>query len=929
MIDHDGLLGITSNPTIFKNAISGSTDYDDVIKSLVKKEKGVDEIYETLAVKDIQMATDLLRPVYDKTKGRDGFVSLEVSPYLANDTEGTIKEANRLRREVGRDNVMIKVPATPAGIPAIERLIADGFNINVTLLFAVDMYEQAAHAYIAGLEKRAAGGKDIRNISSVASFFISRIDTEIDKRIALRLPLLKSDAEREKLAALQGRIAIANAKIAYKLYQQIIASPRWKKLAEKGARPQRLLWASTSTKNPKYRDVFYIEGLIGPDTVDTVPAATFSAFRDHGEPAQTLDKNVDAAERELKLLADSGIDLADATAKLMDEGVKAFSDSFDELMSAIEKKREGIEGEEINRQSFSIGKDTETVKAALDSMRKSGFVRRLWDRDPTLWTKKKEHHPIIYNAMGWLHIVEQELERVGRLVDFQQEVKKRGFKHILLLGMGGSSLCPEVLRMTFGVLKGFPELLVLDSTVPAQVRSFEDRVDLAKTLCIVASKSGSTTEPNVFHHYFFDKMKKAFKGDAKKAAQNFIAITDPGSALEKEVTEKGFWHVFSGVPEIGGRYSALSKFGLVPASAMGVDVPAFLREAERMVHSCASCVPPEDNPGVVLGTILGELAKKGRDKVTIIASPGVSDLGAWLEQLIAESTGKEGRGLIPVADEPPGAPDKYGADRVFAYIRLSSAPDAKQDKMVDALEKAGQPVVRNVIGAAMDLGEEFFHWEIATATAGAILGINAFDQPNVQESKDNTKAFLEEYKKKGKLPEEEPLLVSDGISIFADKKNSAELKTKASRSSFPKGSIESVLHAHFSRLTAGDYAAFNAYIEMNAAHTKALQSIRATVRDTKKVATTVGFGPRFLHSTGQLHKGGPDSGFFTQITCDDPEDLPIPGESFTFGVLKQAQALGDFQSLTKRGRRLIRVHLGKNVDKNLERLRKSVEAVTR
>ncbi|MBI4178582.1 bifunctional transaldolase/phosoglucose isomerase [bacterium] len=926
MIDQDGLLGITSNPSIFKNAIAGSTDYDTEITALVKKETGVDQIYETLAVKDIQMATDLMRPVYDKTGGRDGYVSLEVSPYLANDTEGTLKEARRLRKAVSRDNVMIKVPATPAGIPAFEQLISEGFNINVTLLFAVEMYEKVALAYLSGLEKRLAAGQDIRGIGSVASFFVSRIDSEIDKRIALQLPLLKSDADRKKLSALCGKTAVANAKMAYKLYKQIIAGPRWKKLAAAGAKVQRLLWASTSTKNPKYRDVFYVEDLIGQDTVNTIPAATFNAFRDHGKVSASLEKEMAAAERDLKTLAEHGIDLSNATAQLLDEGVKAFSDSFDELMSAIEKKREAIMGDTINRQTFNIGKEADAVKAALDSMRKSGFVRRLWEKDPTLWTKKKEHHPVIRGALGWLNVVDQEFERASRLTDFAVEVKKRGFKHALLLGMGGSSLCPEVMRLTFGVIKGFPELHVLDSTVPSQIAAFEKKVDLAKTLCIVSSKSGSTIEPNVFYQYFFDKMR-AVKG--AKAAENFIAITDPGSALEKEAQKMGFWHIFSGVPEIGGRYSALSKFGLVPAAAMGVDTRAFLTEAERMVHSCASCVPPEDNPGVVLGTILGELAKKGRDKVTIIASPAIGDLGAWLEQLIAESTGKEGTGLIPVADEPLASPDKYGNDRVFAYVRVTKSADAKQDKLVDALEKAGHPVVRCVIDAITDLGEEFFRWEIATATAGAILGINAFDQPNVQESKDNTKALLDEYKKKGSLPADKPILEAEGIALYADKKNAAALKDKTARSQFPKGSLESVLQAHFSRLKAGDYAAFNAYIEMSAANVKAVQAIRSTVRDTKKVATTVGFGPRFLHSTGQLHKGGPDSGFFTQITCDDASDLSIPGEKFTFGILKEAQALGDFQCLAKRGRRLLRVHLGKNVEKGLERLRKAVAAVTR
>ena len=916
MIESDGLLGITSNPSIFEKAIGGSTDYNASLKQIAANVTGIKEIYETLAIRDIQDAADLMRSVYEQTKTRDGYVSLEVSPDLAQNTQGTIEEALRLHKMVGRDNVLIKVPATPEGIPAIEHLLSQGININVTLLFSVEAYEKVAWAYIAGLEKLAANKGDVSKIASVASFFVSRIDSLVDSLLEGKL---KGEIDPRRKAALQslsGQVAIANAKMAYLKFQEVFASPRFHALKKIGAKVQRVLWASTGTKNPRYPDTYYVESLIGPDTVNTMPAATFNAFRDHGKGYSSLLTGLDEAKETMSLLADCGIDMNQVTQRLLEEGVRLFADAFDQLMSTISQKRKELLGAKLNQQTYSLGSLESAVKARLKGLQQDGFTRRLWAKDPTLWHSDPAHHKIIRNALGWMHLPEQQVHQMARIKGLAESIRAEGYRHVLLLGMGGSSLCPEVWRMTFGMVSGFPELHILDSTVPSTVRSMEKRVDMAKTLCIISSKSGSTTEPLVFYQYFFDRMRK-IKGD--RAGENFIAITDPGSLLENLARESRFRDILPGVPDVGGRYSALSNFGIVPAAIMGVNFEHLLYRAERMRHSCDSVVPPEDNPGIMLGVTLGELAKNGRDKITFITSPAISSLGAWLEQLIAESTGKEGKGIIPIDDEPIGAPDVYGNDRLFVYICYPAGVDESQEARVAALEKAGHPVVRIELPDLINLGEEFFLWEIATAVAGSILGINAFDQPNVQESKDCTKAFLEEFKKNGSLPEEKPILTSDGIRLYTDAENRKALEGLSS--------LEATLSAHLSRLVPGDYAALNAYVERTEVSHKILQGIRQRIRDNKRVATTLGYGPRFLHSTGQLHKGGPNSGVFIQITADDMEDVPIPGEPYTFGILKSAQALGDFLCLGKRNRRAIRIHLGADVNAGLRRIQQAIEKI--
>jgi glucose-6-phosphate isomerase len=554
-----------------------------------------------------------------------------------------------------------------------------------------------------------------------------------------------------------------------------------------------------------------------------------------------------------------------------------------------------------------------TVKATIADWQSRGNMQRLWQRDASLWTGTDED-----KWLGWLDIVDEELAQHDQLQKVAKEVQNRGFQHVALLGMGGSSLCPEVLRMTFGRITHFPTLHVLDSTDPSQVKAFEHQIDIPKTLFIVSSKSGSTLEPNIFKQYFFERTRQVV--GAVKVGSHFMAITDPGSKMQQVAEADRFLHMFFGRPSIGGRYSALSNFGMVPAAVMGLDTKKFLTRAAEMVRACGAGVAVDENPGAALGIILGTAANAGRDKVAIIASPGIFDLGAWLEQLLAESTGKIGKGIIPVDREILTTPDIYGSDRVFVYVRLESGADADQDARVAAIEKAGHPVVRITMADSYDLGAEFFRWEIATAVAGSIIGINAFNQPDVEASKIATRELTSAYEKTGSLPTEKPIVEGGGIKLFTDEKNAAELASGAGNDK----SVAGYLKSHLARIKAGDYFAVLGYIQMNAENEQSLQALRHLVRDNKRVATCLGFGPRFLHSTGQAYKGGPNSGVFLQITCDDPVETQVPGQKYTFGVVKAAQARGDFQVLADRGRRALRVHLGSNLKAGLASLQAAI-----
>jgi transaldolase/glucose-6-phosphate isomerase len=892
-----GLRGVTSNPAIFEKAIAGSADYDDALLQSGLTEKSPEEIYEALAVEDIAMAADELRTVYEGTNGRDGYVSFEVSPELAHSTERTVSEGKRLFAAVARPNLMIKVPATEEGVPAIIELIGSGVNVNVTLLFGVANYLAVAEAFLAGLERLAdrgpsvPGGHTVAGIASVASFFVSRVDTAVDQA-------LEKGGNRE----LQGKIAIANAKIAYAEYGRIFRGARWERLAAQGARSQRLLWASTGTKNPQYSDTLYVDELIGPETVNTVPPATFEMFLDHGKAAMTLTVGIEEARAQVARLADLGIDLAAVTRKLQADGVAAFESAYRSLIESVQEKRNRLRSD-TRSNGFALGNYQPMVDRALRELEDEDILNRIWKHDHTVWGEDPAE---ISNRLGWLHSPEVMVEAIPQILSFVDEVRGDGLDRALLLGMGGSSLAPEVFRKTFGIKEGYLDLEVLDSTDPGAVLEKKRAFDPAKSLFIVSTKSGGTVETISFMKYFYNRCVKTL--GRERAGEHFVAITDTGSALERMAGELRFRRIFLNDSNIGGRYSVLSYFGLVPAALLGVDLGILLERASAVACNGEPCNSPTqgDNSSAALGTIMGKLAEAGRDKVTLICSPAISSYGAWVEQLIAESTGKRGKGILPVDGELLLKPRYYGKDRLFVYLRLKG--DTTHDAGVEALKSDGHPVVRFDLRDLYDLGGEFFLWELATSIAGRFLGINPFDQPNVESAKVLARKMVAAFQKEGRLPGLTPVLEDMGVKVFYER-DANDLK-EALESFFAladQGLEESL---------GRSYVTLQAYVTPTPGVSAALTELRTLIQKRYRLATTVGYGPRFLHSTGQLHKGDGGNGLFIQITSDLQEDAEIPdrpaedASSITFGILKDAQALGDRQALLDNRRRFMRLHLG-------------------
>lgn len=856
MIARGDIRGVTSNPTIFHNAISKTSDYDSALVPLALSGWDAESIFWQLAVEDIRAACDLFAPLYAETYGVDGYVSLEVSPYLANDTAKTLEQAKELWKTVGRSNLMIKIPATKAGLPAIRQAIAAGINVNVTLIFSIERYREVIEAYMSGLEDRILAGGDIEYVHSVASFFVSRLDSKIDPQLPAGSPLL-------------GKAAIANAKLAYAVFQETFNSERFAKLQLSKANFQRPLWASTGTKNPAYPDTLYVDTLIGPATVNTVPPQTLDAFRDHGNAAMTLIEGVDECRAQVAELEKMGISLQKVTDELEEEGVKSFADAFTALLDSLEARRKSAAD-----QAAPI---LATVKQAVATLEAKSAARRMWEVDPTLWTDDPAGQTEIKIRLGWLKLPETSRAAIAEINAFAETIRAEGIQNILLIGMGGSSLGPEVFSLVFGA-KNFA---ILDSTDPGQVAATAVRFTPETTLYIVASKSGGTAEVMAGFDYFYHLSAQKF---GEKAGSRFIAVTDPGTSLEKLAKERGFRKIFNADPMVGGRYSALTHFGLVPAGLMGIDLEKFLASAEKMMKQCAADVPAARNPGLVLGAAMGGCALAGRDKLTILADEQLASVGSWLEQLIAESSGKLGKGIVVVDGEPRYDADSsaYGLDRLFAYLRF----DGSLDTFAASLRAAGHPVLTFDLADPYELGGEILRWEVATAMACALLEVNPFDQPDVQIAKDIAKAKIAEFRANGALSAGE--FVSSEASDFA-----------------------SALNDFLTNARPGDYVAINAYLPRNPELDAMLQSLRTAVTKKTGLPTTLGFGPRFLHSTGQLHKGGADNGVFLQITADPEADFDIPGQGLTFGTLERGQALGDYEALASRGRRILRIHLPK------------------
>ncbi|NMB60965.1 MAG: bifunctional transaldolase/phosoglucose isomerase [Chloroflexi bacterium] len=867
--------GITSNPSIFKKAILSSLSYQQPLKTMAWAGWNTPQIYENLVVEDIQKAADYLLPTYKNCRRKDGFVSLEVDPRLAYDTNATISEARRLWKAVDRTNLMIKIPATVEGIPAIRASIAAGINVNVTLIFSIERYRKVMDAYLSGLEDRLREGKEISGIASVASFFVSRFDTKIDKLLA--------DLSTSQTDDLFGKAAIANARQAYGSFKRVFQGERFLALKKKGAQLQRPLWASTSTKNLDYRDVLYVEELIGADTVNTIPPVTLEAFTEHGKVVDKLSGLSTEEAKIVKTLSGLGIDLEEVATELEREGVQQFIDAFTEMMEALEDQRTKAVRELGPLQQATIDR-----VAILD---RDQFCTRMFAKQADLWTKDEAGQMEAKIRLDWLEAPENGFSLVPELENLTKILHKEGYLHAVLIGMGGSSLAAEVMSKILGKQGNGLELRILDSTDPSQIEHLFTWAGIEKTIFLISSKSGGTAEVMAGFQYAWRQMVAE---GTEEPGSHFIAVTDPGTSLQKLAEEHHFRAVFNADPNVGGRYSALTAFGLVPAALIGCDIASLLKSAQALREKCGSGVPAGRNPGLVLGAVLGEAYRNGRDKLTIITDQGWLPFGSWVEQLIAESSGKEGKGILPIDLEPARDATRYTQDRIFVYLRQGG----EEDQRIADLKATGHPCLVLEVAEKNALVQEFYHWEFATATACAIIGVNAFDQPNVQDSKTRTKNKIKMIQETGKLEKEDILWEDESIQISSNSIN--EIKGQ---------NFREILQQFLNGISPDSYVALNAFVERDENNQILLQNLRQRIGEQFGVATTLGFGPRFLHSTGQLHKGGKNNGYFIVITTTEEEHIIVPDLGITFEQLIHAQALGDIEALDVTKRKVLHIHL--------------------
>ncbi|MEN6579663.1 MAG: bifunctional transaldolase/phosoglucose isomerase [Anaerolineaceae bacterium] len=883
MIKDGEVYGVTSNPSIFEKSISSSAAYDDILQSMAWAGLSKEQIYLELVREDIQAAADLFLPVYEATGGIDGMVSVEINPLFAYDTEKSIEDGRALWAQMNRKNVMIKVPATKAGLPVIETLISEGINVNATLIFSIPRYMEVMEAYFLGLEKRLANNLPIDHVTSVASFFVSRIDTLVDSR--LEEYGAANPQAADQVAALTGKIAIDNARLAYQEFLKFFASERFENLKQYGAKVQRPLWASTSTKNKAYSETLYVDELVAPNSVNTIPPATLSAFLDHGATDLRIEQDLERARKDFDMLLKLGFDYNHIAQELEDEGVEKFKQAYISLLETIETKRAFFKAELAN-----LG---EAVHAALKKAADEVYVGSLFDHEPSFWTSDQSGHDEIRERLGWLSLPGQQFSIIDELAAFKEKLLSEGYLHAFVLGMGGSSLAPEVMSQAIAPVGGKGlKLQIIDTTSPDEIAFRVRGVDLRKTLFIVSSKSGGTSETMSAMKYFWAELEKI---EPENVGKHFVAITDPNTSLQDLAYRKGFRKVFNARPDVGGRYSVFTHFGLVPAAVMGIDLQKLLGQGNASDLQSRKNVPYPANPNLMLGLVLGEAAKRGKDKLTFIAEGFAGSLVPWLEQLIAESSGKEGKGILPIENEPVLVSQNYPEDRIFVYFKT----DGSKAGLVDELKQAGYIVITIAIPEPYALAKEFYRWEYATAIACAVLQVNAFDQPNVQLSKTITKDMINAYQKSGKLEDGEPIWENDQAIVYGFRNEEALKETD----------LESLLLAYARSVPEKGYVVLSGFIPRLEENFEFLQALRGRILNAVNKATTLGFGPRFLHSTGQLHKGGLGGGLFIHFTKDAEHDFEIPGEGISFGTLQRAQALGDLQALAQKDRAAIRVHL--------------------
>jgi len=885
MVENGLIYGVTSNPSIFEAALKKSVSYDDVLQVLAWSGKNQREIYFELVKEDIQRAADYFTDLHEQTNGQDGLVSVEIDPFYAYDVEKSVEEGKALWTQFNRPNLMIKVSATTEGLETITELIAAGINVNATLIFSIERYRQVMDAYLSGLEKRLANGESIERIASVASFFVSRIDTAVD--MILDAVMASPSPLAEQAAGMKGKIAVDNAKLAYQAFKEVFAGERFMQLQTKGANVQRPLWASTGTKNKAYSPTLYVDNLIAPHSVNTVPPATLDVYLNNDVNHLTIEDGLIEARERMEFLNAMEIDFGAVTQNLEDDGVEIFKNVHTALLEIIETKR--------SKYLKELDGLVYEVQTALKNAANESCVSRMYSADPSFWTLDISTHDETRNRLGWLDLPYKQLEIVPEFEAFRDEVLQEGFTDALVLGMGGSSLAPEVLSQIIGPEvengKGL-RLQIIDTTNPEEIAFRQKDLDLKRTIFVVSSKSGGTSETMSALKYFWKELEKLGVGNI---GSHFVAVTDPDTSLQALAMEKGFRRCFNAPANVGGRYSVFTQFGLVPAVLIGVDLRRFLSFAIESQRQGIETVPYAANPQLLLGILLGEAAKAGKDKLTFIAESYMANIVPWLEQLVAESSGKEGVGILPIEGEPPLTNNVYPQDRIFIYYSV----DGSRSEFANSLKDAGYPLIEFKINNRYELGKEFYRWEYATAIACAWLRVSAFDQPNVQLSKTITKDRITEYQEIGYLDDGPALLDTPEFTLYGEAIDGLS----------ENSSLEEVLDTFAATVPENGYIALNAFMPRLQKYEVFLQELRGKLLNKFNKATTLGFGPRFLHSTGQLHKGGPDGGFFITFTKDSEIDFEIPGEGMSFGTLQRSQALGDIEALQQKERQVIRIHL--------------------
>ena len=884
-IDDQIIFGVTSNPSIFQKAITSGNAYSQDIQTMAWSGLDHPKILERLVIKDIQAVSDLLMPVYEETEKRDGYVNLEVDPFLASDIQKTIDDAKRLWKLVGRKNLMIKIPGTIEGISATKALIAAGININVTLLFSTARYSDVIDAYFSGLEERIEKGLPIDQVFSFASFFISRMDVMVEDFAAD-----KRDEGQDMSAYdayVYGNLGVQNALDAYAAFENAIISNRFKKILDAGGNIQRPLWASTGTKNSAFSDVLYVDELILPDTVNTVPPSTLNAWLDHGITEVVGKGDFEGnLKKSVEILADIGIDIDTVFAALEEEGVEKFKSAQASLNKTIEQERE--------RYAAQISLQPDRIAEQLRNLNRDGFITRFYQPDLSLFTNEPGEENEVLQRMGWIDAPITSRALIDDAEQLLRELRNEGFTHAVVLGMGGSSLAPEVFSEVFKATQGEEvrglHVSILDATDPDQIKEKSESIPLGKTLFIASSKSGTTVEMKSMVAFFMDLISKTGEGLPGK---HFICITDPGTALEKYGTDNHFRRVINADPNVGGRYSALIAFGLVPAILAGIDGNRLLNNAQAMMNICGDETVIAENPAIVLATLLSGAYSKGIDKLTILADESVRTFGSWLEQLVAESSGKNGKGLIPVDQEPIPDSADYSNDRFFYYLRH----DGQHDALASVLQEKGYSVAVSTVKDVYDIAGEMYKWEVAVAAFCCLIGVNPFNQPNVQDSKALAIKSLETYRSGAVKERSDAILETKDFAAYSPAGHTGELSAD-----------RSIIQTLF-EVQSGDFIAVNAFLPRSAEVEEMFAAFRAKLLEKYKVPVTLGYGPRFLHSTGQLHKGGKNNGIFLMLTQEPKSDIAIPGEGIAFSTLKRAQATGDMQALLEHGRRVVHVHI--------------------